>query len=537
MTGVAFADDPAPASTSVELDVATRQPITVKAEGEESLAGHTFKAVQLATYSKAFGFKGTDGRVTSFDVSTNPDLKDAINASITAEHDTANPMAWVVKNLMDSQSSPWAGKLRDFLDQLNTQAAFTGASGTPLAVDGAKATANVAPGIYAIVDTTNTANTPAAIIAMNGTGIDGLTKLQGTAADAQAYTLGTVEYKVHKTTVDKTIDSTSTALDPHDSVANGKHAVSSMIGKAIPFKITSTVPNWTGYTKYYYGINDSYTKGLDIDASTVQITVGDTTLDKQYYTATNTSATDSANGTLAIVFGNNGDIVPSKTAFPVGASVVVTYTAKLNAKAVSTNPETNEATVQYSQNPNDWTNHKTTPNTTDKVYTGFVDIAKQDMDGKALSGAEFQAIDATGSSTGAINFVKVSDGKYRVATDKDTGTTQTLDVASDDGTLHIDGIAKSFTLKETKSPFEGAYLPQATVNAEVNPDDGTVTTTVTTDRNHMVKNGTNQVIVQNARNLVEMPKTGATWMTIFIVGIVALLAVGSLLIVRSRMKD
>lgn len=555
VTGVAFADDSAP--NPVELNVTTSQPITVNVDAaagsDQTLNGHAFKAVQLATYTKAFGFTGDNGRVTSLDVSTNPGLTSAINTAITAADasnkadDTANPMAWVVANLMDSQSSPWAGKLRDFLNELSQQDAFKGAEGTALTVNeaGTSATADVHPGIYAIVDTTTAENTPAAIIAMNGTGVQGLTTLQGTAEGAQAYTLGSVEYKVHKTTVDKTIDSASKALDPHDAVTNDGHAVSSMIGKAIPFKITSDVPNWTGYTKYYYGINDSYTKGLDIDADTVAITVGGRTLDPQYYKVTNTPSDGTANGTLQIVFGksaDNGDILPSKTMFPVNAPVVVTYTATLNANAVSTDPETNTATVQYSQNPNDWTDHKKTPDTTDKVYTGFVDIAKHDMDGKALSGAEFQATDATGSSDAPIKFVKVSDGSYRVATAKDTETTTTLAV-SKDGTLHIDGIAKSFTLKETKSPFgSGAYLPQATVNAEVDPADGTVTTSVTTeDKNGMVSNNTdakntNQIIVQNARNLAEMPKTGATWMTIFIAGIVALLAVGTLLIVRSRMK-
>lgn len=553
VTGSALADDSA---EPVQLNVTAAQPIAVQADtaagSSQTLAGHTFEAVQLATYANAYGIKGTDGYVTSFDVSTTPALKDAINTAITAADskakvdDTANPMAWVVANLMDSQSSPWAGKLRDFLNQLKRQSTFKSAAGTPLTMtDGDKsATATVTPGIYAIVDTTSSTDSSAAVIAMNGTGIDGLTTLQSTAQGAQPYTLGTVEYKVHETTLDKTVDSTNVALDAHDTVSSNAHAVSSMIGKPIPFKLTSTVPNWTGYDQYYFGISDSYTRGLDVDADSVAVTVNSKTLDKQYYTVANTPATDTANGTLSIVFGTssaNGDIIPSKDAFPVNAPVVVTYTAKLNANAGSTNPETNTATVEYSQNPNDWTSHKKTPNTTDTVYTGFVDIAKQDMDGKALTGAQFQANDATGTTATSINFVKVGDGKYRVATDGDTETTSTLEVSSK-GTLHIDGIAKSFTLKETKSPFSGAYLPQATIDAEVDPANGTVTTTVTTDKNRMVNNSTdsataNTVIVKNARNLVEMPKTGATWMTIFIVGIVVLLAAGTLLIVRSRAKD
>lgn len=528
--------------TPQALDIAKAQTITV--EGTEALTGHIFKAVSLATYSKAFGFTGADGRVTSFDVSTNPTLTKAINDSITAVDatskvdDSANPMAWVVQNLLDSQSSPWAGKLRDFLDALKAQPAFTSESGTALTVDGTSASVSVTPGIYAIVDTTNAGGTPAAIIAMNGTGIDGLTKLQGTEEGAREYTLGTVEYKVHSVSIDKAIDKESAALDPHDAIAEAGNAASSMIGKTIPFKLTSTVPNWTGYSQYYYSISDSYSEGLDVDAGSVVVIVdGKTLTEGTDYTVTNTPASGDNKGTMQVLFGTKGNIIPGKDKFPVNTNVVITYNAKLNANALAGQPETNTAQVDYSHNPNDWTDHTTTPATEVKVYTGSVDIEKHDMDGKSLAGAEFQVNDATGDSTDTIAFVKVGDGSYRVAADTDKDTTETL-VVSSDGKLRIDGIAKSFTLKETKSPFNGTYLPQATINAEVNPATGVVTATITTaDSNKMVSAGQSGIVVQNARNLLEMPKTGATWMTIFATGVVLLLAAGVTLIVVARRKQ
>lgn len=548
--GTALADDTTTPETTT-LDLTKAQPITVQVSSDDtaaSLSGHTFVAVPLATYSKAYGVTtGDDQHVTSYDVTTNADLTDAIKTSIDAVNSTAdveanNPMAWVVANLLDSQSSPWAGQLRTFLDKLDTQDAFTTAKGAgtslTVAADGKSATANVKPGIYAVVDTTTSGQ--AAIIAMNGTGIQGLTKLQGTAEGSPEYTLGTVDYKVHSTTITKTVS--ETGRDAHSETNDANTAVSSMIGKAIPFTLTSTVPNWTGYTKYYYGISDSYTKGLTINEDSVVVTVNGETLTKGTdYTVTNTAATENTNGTLSIVFGNKGDIIPSQAKFPVNAAVTVTYTATLNGNAVTGTAETNTATIEYSRNPNTWTDHEKTPESKDTVYTGSVDIAKQDMDGNALRGAEFTATDATGTATDAIKFVRTSDGRYRVATNDDTGTTETLAVDSN-GTLHIEGIAKSFKLRETKSPYSGAYLPEATVNAEVNPTTGAVTTTITAaDKNKMIAMGAeanaNKVIVQNARSLFQMPKTGATWMTIFVGGIAVLLAAGAVLIVVGRKKE
>lgn len=544
--GTALADDTTTPETTT-LDLTEAQPITVQASSDDaaaSLSGHTFVAVPLATYSKAYGVTTDDDQhVTSFDVTTNADLTDAIKTSIptTEGVEANNPMTWVVANLLDSQSSPWAGQLRTFLDKLDTQPAFTTAKGTgtslTVATDGKSATANVKPGIYAVVDTTKSGQ--AAIIAMNGTGIQGITKLQGTAEGSTAYTLGTVDYKVHSTTITKTVS--ETGRDAHSETNDTNTAVSSMIGKAIPFTLTSTVPNWTGYTKYYYGISDSYTKGLTINEDSVVVTVDGKPLTKDDYTVTNTAATAAAKGTLSIVFGNEGNIIPSQAKFPVNAAVTVTYTATLNGNAVTGHAETNTATIEYSHNPNTWTDHEKTPGSKDTVYTGSVDIAKQDMDGNALKGAEFTATDATGTSTDPIKFVKTAAGKYRVATSDDTGTTETLAVAAD-GTLHIEGIAKSFKLKETTSPYSGAYLPEATVNAEVDPTTGIVTTKIATpDKNKMITTGTaanaNKVIVQNARSLFQMPKTGATWMTIFVGGIAVLLAAGAVLIVVGRKKE
>ncbi len=251
-------------------DLAKDQSIEVDAPTGTDLTGSTFKAVPLAYYSSA---------TTNGTVITSYDLQDAglaaqVKASLPTGNNAsdANPMTWVVQNLLDSQSSPWAGKLRDFLDKLKNTTEFQSkvASGTELAVgttDKNIAKALVKPGIYAIADTTG-APKQAAIIALTGTGINGITKL---GAGENPFQLGVVDYKVNTTTASKKI--TKISDTNHGSVASGNKTATATIGQTISYEVDSTVPNWTGYDHFYYGVNDTPSKGLTVDASSVKATV------------------------------------------------------------------------------------------------------------------------------------------------------------------------------------------------------------------------------------------------------------------------
>lgn len=67
-------------------------------------------------------------------------------------------------------------------------------------------TASVRPGVYAVIDDSTAGQ--ASIIMFNGTGIDNKTVLKN---GGKTYTLGTVSYKVHGTTVTKKITTARTA--------------------------------------------------------------------------------------------------------------------------------------------------------------------------------------------------------------------------------------------------------------------------------------------------------------------------------------
>lgn len=537
-----------------KLGAAARQTLTVAANGD--ISNRTLKAVPLAYYSYA----QTDGtNITGFDLidaSKASAIADALTkASIdtkskkdqTAGYDynASNPMVWVVQNLLDSENSPWAGKLRDFIDQLKNEAAVTGDKGTAFAkgADAKHMTASVRPGVYAVVDATTAGQ--ASIVMFNGTGIDGKTTLKN---GDKTYTLGTVDYKVHDAAVRKAITSVENGdvdekigEDHEDEGARqaGKkyYAVAkTSIGKKVSFEMGSTVPVWTGYDHYYYALNDTYSDGLTFNPDSVNVTVGDKTLTagKDYKVTTET-------GKFHILFAptadGSSDIIAAKTTFPVDAEVLVTYNMTVNKNAHVDGVDTNTSEVEYSHNPNNVTDHQKTPGDTNYVYVGKFTLTKTDTNNAPLAGAVFNIKDA---KSNIVKFVKVNDNEYRVA-DSTEAATASADITTTDknnGVITLKGLYGDYTVTETKSPFGGSILPEFTLTVGVaqSKDHNTSTSSLTKfkdDANHLAsKAGDDGVTVINARNIADMPKTGAVWLSIFGVMTVLLAGASALLLRR-----
>lgn len=525
-----------------KLGAAARQTLTVAANGD--ISNRTLKAVPLAYYSYA----QTDGtNITGFD------LIDAGKASVIADaltkahidtqskkdqtagydYNTSNPMVWVVQNLLDSENSPWAGKLRDFIDQLKNEAAVTGDNGTAFAkgADVKHMTASVRPGVYAVVDTTKTGQ--ASIVMFNGTGIDGKTTLKN---GDKTYTLGTVDYKVHDAEVTKGITGVEDGATDEKISREKEYAVAkTSIGKKVSFKMTSKVPVWTGYDHYYYALNDTYTNGLTFNEDSVKVTVGGKALTagKDYKVTTET-------GKFHILFAptadNSSDIIAAKTTFPVGAKVLVTYTMTVNKNAHVDGVDTNTSEVEYSHNPNTVTDHQKTPGDTTYVYVGKFTLTKTDTNNVPLAGAVFNIKDAKNYP---VKFVKVNDG-YRVA-DSTEAATASADITTTDknnGVITLKGLYGDYTVTETKSPFGGSILPEFTLTVGVaqSKDHNTSTSSLTAfgqDSNKLAsKSSDDGVTVINARNIADMPKTGAVWLSIFGVMTVLLAGASALLLRR-----
>ena len=542
------------------------QPLTlqVPAGPSYSITNSVFKAVPLALYTYAsVDNKNTadkaDDVITAYDVTSTQQMAAAIDASLKAagidtsttgpsglKYDASNPVPWLVDNVLDSKDSPWAGKLRDFFDQLKHTDAFKAAinSGTLLTVNGSKATANVTPGVYAIVDTTNSGR--ASIISMNGTGIDGITKLKGTAADSPAYTLGTVDYKAHDTSVNKHIIDVRASNGGGD-VWNDYTSADVAVGDTISFELSSTVPNWTGYDKYYFALNDTYSKGLTLDESSVSVEIRDSAGRWNDLTkGTTWDITNKADGKFTIRFGNSsGDIIPFKDIFAVGSDVVVTYNMKLDKDAESFKYETNTVEVEYSRNPNVWTDHEKVEGPVNKVCTAAFDMLKTDMDNNPLSGAEFELY-REGDDANPVKLIKVSDGVYRTADATESANAITKFTSGANGRVTINGVYGVYKVKETKSPFNMALLPSFGMSVTMYREPRTTTATpiyrFSQDSNKMtsMENGSSTGAyykVLNARNLFQMPKTGATWLVIAGAACVLAMLGAAGLFLASRKRD
>ncbi|RSX49777.1 isopeptide-forming domain-containing fimbrial protein [Bifidobacterium castoris] len=505
-------------------DLLRAQPLTVTAASD--ITDRRLSAIRLAQYTYAT----TDGdHLTGYDLRTTQPLAGAIGSALDKTgmtgYDKDDPMQWVVSNLLDARSSPWAGRLRDFIDTLRAEHAIQDMPGTALRPDPADAkrqSAQVTPGIYLVLD--RTASGRASIAGMTGTGIDGKTTLK---TDKGTYTLGDVEYKVHDITVGKRI--TAVEDEARGDVNTDGLSADTEQGRTLTMRLTTSVPNHTGYDKYYLALTDTYSKGLTFDMRTADMTVSvdGKPLDAQYW-----HVDDIRDGAFTIRFGTaDGDIIPDKDRFPIDAPITVTYKTRLDQDAIAGAADTNTVSVEYSHNPNTWTDHETRQGDTVSVHTGATAISKTDMNSQPLAGAEFQLLDQ--GTPRAV--VRTGDGAYRMAMPGEENTTMTL-LTDKDGHLSVNGTDGTYTLKETKSPYSNPFLPQADLTVAVDDKTGTITVSETGgDRDAMIGiTGGDTVQVMNARNLMEMPKTGATWLTIWTIGCVTAAVGGLLLIHRGR---
>lgn len=300
--------------------------------------------------------------------------------------------------------------------------------------------------------------------------------------------------------------------------------------------MTSKVPVWTGYDHYYYALNDTYTNGLTFNADSVKVTVNGKAL-----TAGKDYKVTPDGGKFHILFAptadGSSDIIAAKTTFPVSAEVLVTYTMTVNKNAHVDGVDTNTSEVEYSHNPNTVTDHEKTPGDTTYVYVGKFTLTKTDTNKAPLAGAVFNIKD---TKSNIVKFVKVNDNEYRVA-DSTEAATASADITTTDknnGVITLNGLYGDYTVTETKSPFGGSILPEFTLTVGVaqSKDHNTSTSSLTAfgqDSNKLAsKTSDDGVTVINARNIADMPKTGAVWLSIFGVMTVLLAGASALLLRR-----
>ena len=177
-------------------------------------------------------------------------------------------------------------------------------------------------------------------------------------------------------------------------------ADSASIGDTVSYEITSTVPDMTGYEKYFFVLNDTMDKGLTFNDD-VAIKIGDKTLtkDTDFYVET---GKDGNKTTIKIVL---KDFIQYKD--QKDDAITVSYSATLNEDAdLSENGNANEVQLTYSNNPNyDYNGDPDhpdepgpdeptgeTPKVQTKTFTTGIELIKVDSanESKTLTGAKFK---------------------------------------------------------------------------------------------------------------------------------------------------
>ena len=196
------------------------------------------------------------------------------------------------------------------------------------------------------------------------------------------------------------------------------------MGDKVNYKLTATVPDMSGYTSYTFEITDTMSKGLTFN-NDVAIKIGDTTLDATAFEVSSVTTDNNGNQTFTITI---KDFINYRD--DVGKNIVVTYSATLNEKAdlSSTNGNTNEAKITYSNDPNKPDSTDDTPTSKVKTYTTGLKLKKvaNTADGKTLAGAKFK-ISGTGSKVILANstvYNKAGDGTYYLKKDGTYTTTE-----------------------------------------------------------------------------------------------------------------
>ena len=306
-----------------------------------------------------------------------------------------------------------------------------------------------------------------------------------------------IKVKAEKPSIDKSIVGANDT-DP-DSTGNVKTNKVN-IGDTVPYVIDSTVPHMTGYTKYYFIVHDTMSKGLTFNEDSVAITLAGETLTKGTDYTVTTSKTPEGNTEIKIVFNNfiqykgtltNGQYTGSKE----GQPIVITYNATVNGDAeVGKIPNTNDVKLEYSNKPNTTPQGENepgpededvtgeTPNSTTKTYTTGLTVLKvsnANDDTKVLKGATFEL-------KGTLNKVEVTTEEKFVADENGTywkladGKYTTVDPATFNDAANKDELLakyasttqkyKKTTEEKTASGSDGAKTVTATTG-----EDGKIT--------------------------------------------------------------
>lgn len=381
------------------------------------------------------------------------------------------------------------------------------------------------------------------------------------ALDTLSGTDTTITVKAEYPSIDKVI-----VLDDEET-----KITDASIGNDIAFKLTTKVPDMTGYNYYHFLVKDTLSDGLSYKEFG-SITIDGVALDSSEYTV-EAPLTENG-GTLRIIFNNLLDY-----ASDVGKDVVITYTATLNEDAEIGTPNPNEVTLIYSNDPKVEYDGDDDPEDPDvptgetptimtETFITSITISKVDQNGKALTGAAFEI---TGNGVNMVvitsytfaedddgTYYKLKDGTYTETapdgTNDDAYESTTITYAravivttntttagvSAEGTVGTDGkltfaglSAGTYTITETVTP--PGYNTVDPIDVVIAFDPETETFSVTSGNATVVDNRVNLNIVNQSGTV--LPETGGIGTTIFyIAGSLMMVVAAVWLVTKKRMS-
>ena len=328
----------------------------------------------------------------------------------------------------------------------------------------------------------------------------------------------TINLKASVPTIDKKItgvaDNASNAAS-----ATGTDGVSASINQHVSFQIDSIVPDLTNYTNYIYKVTDTMSDALVPDQN-AKVTIGTTDV-----TSLSQISYSGQTMTVTIPFntfktGNAGG------AFAKDTPIAITYSARVSANASvypSATGNSNEASLEYSNNVDDHTVKETTPSSKVNVYLFTIDITKVNDENQTLPGAKFTLQDNAG------NYIPVTltSGRYKVS-DTLAATEPNATVTSDaNGKIYIDGLAEgTYTLTETQAP--------ANYNLLKTPVTVTIAATYNAAGEVTAVTGNVKKVVNKKGGL--LPSTGGTGTVIYTAGGIGVMACAIIVLAIKRKK-